>query len=174
MTRPLFWALGVAFGASLAALSSSQRMQSALGFKRGGQAQVATMTPASPSNAGRTLTLQADLRGHYIAHASVNGAVIRTMVDTGASVVALTADDAVKVGAHKSRNVRSAQFNTANGIVTGTIVRLEEIRIGDIVVRDVEAAIMPRGALHITLLGMSFLRGVGGFEISQGRMVIKG
>jgi aspartyl protease family protein len=133
----------------------------------------ASAIPA-PSNSGRVLVLHADLRGHYIAHANVNGHTIRTMVDTGATVVALTAADAARVGANKARKLRNAQFSTANGVVTGSIVRLEEIRIGDIVVRDVEAAIMPPGALSVTLLGMSFLRGLGGFEVSQGRLTMRG
>jgi aspartyl protease family protein len=62
--------------------------------------------------------------------------------------------------------------NTANGMIRAAQVRLAEVRLNGIVVRDVEAMVMPAGRLNGTLLGMSFLRRLGGMEFAQGRLVL--
>jgi aspartyl protease family protein len=53
-------------------------------------------------------------------------------------------------------------------------VRIREMRVGDIVVRDVEAVVAPPGRLRTSLLGMSFLRSLRGFDISGGRLTLRG
>jgi aspartyl protease family protein len=64
--------------------------------------------------------------------------------------------------------------STANGVVQTAPVRIREIRVGDILVRDVEAVVLPPRALGVSLLGMSFLRRLEGFEIAKGRLVLRG
>jgi aspartyl protease family protein len=168
----LYWALGVVASVSLFAVTSPKRLMSAVGGSPPPKAAAAVASPAQPAG-NRTLVLHADFRGHYTAHANINGTTIRTMVDTGATIVALSHDDARTVGAHKLRPIRRTSFSTANGVVSGSIIRLDEVRVGDLVVRDVEAAVMPPGALGVTLLGMSFLRGLDGFEVSKGKLVMR-
>jgi aspartyl protease family protein len=113
---------------------------------------------AAPAVSGRTVALQAGPHGHYLANAEINGQRIEVMVDTGASQVALTFDDASRAGIH----VRDRDFNqlvrTANGIGRVAPVTLDRASIGDITVRNVPASVSERGMLGTTLLGMSLLK----------------
>jgi aspartyl protease family protein len=127
----------------------------------------------SPSITENSATLYADTRGHFFAHVQVSGTPVKVLVDTGASVVALSFEDAAKIGVRPSPNDRKAQFNTANGIVTASLVRLPEVRLQGITVFDVEAAIMPRGAMNGTLLGMSFMKKLSSFESRGVSMVMR-
>jgi aspartyl protease family protein len=93
------------------------------------------------------------------------------MVDTGATSVALTWEDARAAGVH----VREADFrvpvNTANGVSHVALVSLDTISIGDIEVRNVQAVVARPGQLNVTLLGMSFLKQLSRFEM-RGRELI--
>lgn len=171
MTRPLFWALGVVASIGIPALMAPDRLTRLIAG--GGYSSPAPTARVAPGGE-RLLTLQADLRGHYTTFASVNGAMIRTLVDTGASYVALSAEDAQKAGIRPDGGGRMVRLSTANGIVSAPMLRLPEVKVGDLIVRDVEAVIMPRGTMGVSLLGMSFLRGLRGFEVSGGRLIMKG
>lgn len=127
--------------------------------------------PAPPQQPGNTAMLYADSRGHFFADIQVRGVPVRTLVDTGASLVAMSTEDAARVGLRAQPGDRQAQFNTANGLVTASLVRLPEIRLQGIMVFDVEAAIMPPGAMQGTLLGMSFMKKLASFE-SRGTSLV--
>jgi len=129
-------------------------------------------TAAQPAG-GNTAMLYADTRGHFFAEIYVRGIPVRTMVDTGASVVSFSAEDAAKIGLREETGQRRAPFSTANGVVTASMVRVPEMRLQGIVVHDVEAAIMPRGAMQGTLLGMSFMRKLQSYESRGTSMVLK-
>jgi aspartyl protease family protein len=129
-------------------------------------------TAAQPSG-GNTAMLYADQRGHFFADVYVRGIPVRTMVDTGASVVSFSAEDAAKIGLREEAGQRKAQFHTANGIVTASMVRVPEMRLQGITVFDVEAAILPRGAMQGTLLGMSFMRKLQSYESRGTSMVLR-
>jgi aspartyl protease family protein len=122
---------------------------------------------------GNSATLYADSRGHFFTHIQVRGIAVKVLVDTGASLVALSTEDAAKIGFRASASDRKAQFNTANGRVTASLVRLPEVRLQNITVFDVEAAIMPPGAMQGTLLGMSFMRKLASFESRGPSMVMR-
>tara|TARA_R110000772_G_scaffold267933_2_gene393261 strand:- start:29083 stop:29754 length:672 start_codon:yes stop_codon:yes gene_type:complete len=113
---------------------------------------------------GGDVTIRAGAGGHFIAEATVNGVAIRFLVDTGASEVVLSPRDAERLGF----NLKSLSFNrmyqTANGTVTGAPVRLEDIRIGAITVKDVRASVNGV-AMKRSLLGMSFLGRLGGYRV---------
>lgn len=121
-----------------------------------------------------TLAVAADYRGHYIVHPSVDNYRIKMMVDTGASIVALTAADARALGIRADASSRKMVLSTANGTVTGYRTLLREIRLGDIVVRNVDAVVLPERALSMSLLGNSFLGKLQGYEVQTGRMVLRG
>jgi aspartyl protease family protein len=125
------------------------------------------------TTAGNTAMLYADPRGHFYADIQVRGIPIRTMVDTGASLVALSTEDAAKIGLRATPSDRRAQFNTANGVVTAVLVQLPEVRLQGLTVFDVEAAIMPPGAMKGTLLGMSFMKKLASFESRGSSMVMR-
>lgn len=93
--------------------------------------------------------------GHYVTSGEINGRPVRFMIDTGASDVAIPADIADRLGLERGRAVR---YQTANGFATGYLTHLDELAIGDLVVRDVRASINPTYRSDDILLGMSVLR----------------
>jgi aspartyl protease family protein len=95
------------------------------------------------------------------------------LVDTGASAVALSYEDAVSAGIRVADADFTIPVNTANGVTRAAPVRIPEIQIGDITVRQVEAVVARQGALKTSLLGMTFLKRLGGFEIAQGRLTMR-
>jgi aspartyl protease family protein len=142
-------------------------------------AVVAAPAPAKPQAApppsagGNTALLYADARGHFSADIYVRGIPIRSLVDTGATLVSFSEEDAAKFGLRPEPSQRKAPFHTANGIVTASLVRIPEIRLQGITVHDVEAAIMPRGAMQGTLLGMSFMKKLASYESRGTSMVLR-
>jgi aspartyl protease family protein len=101
------------------------------------------------------VTLAADPRGHFVAEGAVNGSPVRFLVDTGASVVALPAADAQRLGIDYRKGERGLT-QTAGGTVPVYRVRLDTVRVGGIELAGVDAIVIERG-LDIALLGMSFL-----------------
>lgn len=174
MASPSNWALGVAATVIGAALSYTQWLAPGVEAE---MPAAAAATPASGTPGRRgpaTLAVAADYRGHYLVHPTIDNYRIKMLVDTGASLVALTADDARALGIRPDRHARRMMLSTANGTVTATLTVLREIRLGDIVVRNVDAVVMPPGALSTSLLGNSFLGKLQGYEVQTGRMVLRG
>lgn len=117
--------------------------------------------------------LKADGNGHYFASADINGTSIAVMVDTGASGVALSYEDAEKVGLHPHGLDYDTPVNTANGIVKAARVKLRRVEVDNVRVRDVEGMVLPEGALRGSLLGMSFLSRLSSFRIENGVLYLK-
>lgn len=113
---------------------------------------------------GDGVTIRASAGGHFIAEATVNGVAIRFLVDTGASEVMLSPRDAERLGFDLKSLSFNRMYQTANGTVMGAPVRLEDIRIGAITVRDVRASVNG-AAMKRSLLGMSFLGRLGGYRV---------
>jgi aspartyl protease family protein len=122
---------------------------------------------------GGVVTVAADRRGHFLVEPSVNGQRLRMLVDTGASFVALSHEDAASAGVRIAPGDYTVTVHTANGVAQAAPVRIAEIRIGDITVREVPAVVARPGALNVSLLGMTFLKRLGGFEIAQGRLTLR-
>ncbi|MFZ6861517.1 retropepsin-like aspartic protease family protein [Undibacterium sp. Ji67W] len=114
--------------------------------------QAVARVAASKSN---QVVLHAGDRGHFMANANINGVSIKMMVDTGASLVTLPASDAVRLGINYTTGARG-KMNTAGGTVNAYSVKLDSIKIGDIELYQVDAAVLDSG-LSTPLLGMSFL-----------------
>ena len=105
--------------------------------------------------AGSSITLQADGQGHYTTVGQINGGSIRMLVDTGATLISLPAADAVRLGIDYRRG-QPGFVTTANGSAAIYRVKLESVRIGDLQLSQVDAAVQETG-LPFALLGMSFL-----------------
>ena len=120
-----------------------------------------------PSN---TIVYAANQRGHVILEAAVNGAPVRMLVDTGASLVTLTPQDARAAGIAPGELVYNARVNTANGTTRMAPVTLREIRIDQLSLYDVPAAVLEN--LNLSLLGMSFLTRLQGYEMRDGKLTI--
>lgn len=121
---------------------------------------------------GASASVSADAAGHYVAEARINGRAAAAMIDTGASVVALSDATARQLGIFPLRSAYNRPVSTANGVVAAAPVTLSEVRIGAVAVRNVEALVMPAGVLDIDLLGMSFLGRLRKFEASGSRMLL--
>jgi aspartyl protease family protein len=117
--------------------------------------------------------LKADTNGHYFANADINGTSIAVMVDTGASGVALSYEDAEKVGLHPHSLDYDLPINTANGMVKAARVTLRRVEVDNVRVRDVDGMVLPEGALKGSLLGMSFLSRLSSFRIEDGVLYLK-
>ena len=107
--------------------------------------------------AGRqNVTLSADPRGHFLTQGSINGGSVRFLIDTGATLVALPAADARRLGINYLEGQRG-QVQTANGKAVVYRIKLDTVRIGDIEVYGVDAVVSEGDTMGVTLLGMSFL-----------------
>ena len=109
--------------------------------------------------------------GHFYGEVSVNDTNAHMLVDTGASVVALTGADAERAGIIWRPEDIQPVAEGANGAVSGVRVKLERVQLGDIEVRGVDAIVVPEG-LAISLLGQSFLSRAGDIQISGDKMVL--
>ena len=121
----------------------------------------------------RNLAIPRDGRGHFLTEGRIDGQRIDFMVDTGASVVALNETSAARFGLRPSRGDYNATVTTANGTIKAARTRLAMVEIGGLVVRDVEAMVLPDQALSENLLGLSFLSKLKRFEYANGQMVLE-
>lgn len=119
-----------------------------------GGAQVSLGGQAS-AGGGSQIVLTAGSGGHFMTAGGINGKAVRFMVDTGATSVAMSMAEAEHIGL-KYRDGQRMFVGTANGAVPAYRVRLAEVRIGDVVVYDVEALVVP-AQMEFILLGNSFL-----------------
>lgn len=111
--------------------------------------------------------------GHFTTTARINGQPIPVLVDTGASLVALTFDDARAVGLDPGGLSFSQRIATANGVARAANVRLDELAIGDIRRQDVRATVSEPGALGFSLLGMNFLDTLQSFEMTREALTLR-
>ncbi|HEV7693825.1 MAG TPA: TIGR02281 family clan AA aspartic protease [Hyphomonadaceae bacterium] len=137
--------------------------------------------PAAPSQAeqyaaaaiasSRSVTLAME-DGHYWADARVNSAQVHFIVDTGASLITLTRDDARRIGVTIKPGGPVMGLSTANGRITAPIVTLKRVRIGNVEVTDVEAVVVEEG-LDTSLLGMNFLNQLRTWQSTEAGLVLK-
>jgi aspartyl protease family protein len=133
-----------------------------------------TRAPESASSSSiATVELKAKRNGHFLTEASVNGRSIEVMVDTGASIVALTYEDAERAGIYVKPSDFTHRVSTANGVAKVAPVMLDRVQIGEILVRDVRAAVSEPGKLNATLLGMTFLGRLSRTEMRQGTLILQ-
>lgn len=133
----------------------------------------AALPNAPAQSSARLVSIGRDHRGHFQANGRVDGRQVSFMVDTGASVIALTERDADRLGIRPSRNAYTAAVQTANGTVRAAPVMLNSVDIGGLVVRDVRALVVPGGALNENLLGLSYLTRLKRFEYSNNKLVLE-
>lgn len=117
--------------------------------------------------------VQADRRGQYLVHGNVNGTGVDLLVDTGASVVAISERQAAALGITVPPNAPAGMVSTAQGRARAREVRLASIEVGAIRVPNVRAVVVDGAYPETILLGMSFLQAVS-IEHAGGVMVLKG
>lgn len=110
--------------------------------------------------------------GHFHVDAVVDGHAMNFLVDTGASDVALSPEDARRLGIDLGKLTFNLPYQTANGVTMGARVTLDTVKVGDITVRNVRASVA-RGYMGTSLLGMSFLNEIGSYEFRGDRLVLR-
>jgi aspartyl protease family protein len=143
------------------------------------------MTPATPASAMtsakssaeqagvRSISIPRDARGHFQTDGRIDGQRIDFMVDTGASVIALNEKSAARFGLRPTPSDYKMTVSTANGTIKAARTRLAMVDIGGLIVRDVDAMVLPDEALSENLLGLSFLSKLKRFEYANGKMVLE-
>ena len=129
---------------------------------------------AAPAQSGfRALNVSRDARGHFATEGRIDGQRINFMIDTGASVVALNESSAARFGLRPTPGQYTTAVTTANGTVKAAPARLAMVEVGGLLVRDVDAMVLPDEALSENLLGLSFLSKLKRFEYANGQMVLE-
>jgi aspartyl protease family protein len=103
-----------------------------------------------------TVVLTPDRNGHFVSSGSINGASVRFLVDTGATMVSMSVEDARRAGVNYLVGERGYS-QTANGVTSVYKVKLGQVTLGDITLRDIDGVVHENSALPVVLLGMSFL-----------------
>ena len=137
------------------------------------RAPVHVMPLVAPQvSSGSTVTLYKAADGHFWAEARVNKGFVKFLVDTGASALALTPEDAKKAGISLHGLKYNVPVMTANGQTMAARARVNEVTIGGVTVRDVSAVIVPEG-LTVSLLGMTFLGQMQKVEATPNTMILR-
>jgi aspartyl protease family protein len=126
--------------------------------------------PAANSDAVE-VTLQRSSDRHFYAEAEVNGKTVRFLVDTGASEIALTEEDAAKAGIAIDPDKYELLGHGASGMVRGQYVELEALQLDGIRQADAKAVVI-QGAT-VSLLGQPFLEDVDEIVIRKGEMILR-
>ena len=115
----------------------------------------ASMGAGGGNAKGKRIVLTAGSGGHFMTPGQINGKAVQFMVDTGATVIAMSSLDAERAGI-SYKNGQSVNMSTANGVTQGYRVKLSSVRVGDVEVFEVDAVVTQQ-AMPYMLLGNSFL-----------------
>jgi aspartyl protease family protein len=102
----------------------------------------------------------------------VNGTPVRFLLDTGATLVALSPADARAAGINLTASRFTGRSNTAHGEARVAPVTLRQLRLDQLTIDEVPAVVM-EDEMPISLLGMSFLNRLGGYSIRDGVLTIE-
>jgi aspartyl protease family protein len=127
--------------------------------------------PAAPVTSGSAVVLIRAPDGHFYANARVNGTSVRFMIDTGATSVALSREDAARAGLAGSDADYSATAMGAGGAIAIRPVILDSVTVGSIDARGVQGAVIKQG-LGVSLLGQSWLSRLKSVTIEGDRMTL--
>lgn len=172
MRKALFPAIALFGAAALGLVSMRDSMKDDLAAS-----PAISEAPAEPDYARitphqiRTASLRKEGDGHYWATARVNGVTVKFLVDTGATMISLTRRDARRIGVNTDKLVRSVDVRTASGRVKAGTVNIKKIEIDDVELQDVSAVVLEEG-LEYSLLGMSFLNRLEGWDVTPNAIVV--
>lgn len=123
-------------------------------------------------NADGSITFTRAEGEHFLVEALVNGIPVQFMVDTGATRIALTLQDAKRLGFDVENLSYNQLTRTANGETFAASVYLTEFKVGTIVMQDLGASVNQNLSGH-SLLGMNFLKKLKGFKIEGNRLTFE-
>ncbi len=137
-----------------------------------GREMVAVLVPGMAVNDGERVMIRRGFGGHFVISGAVDGAPIEFIFDTGANLVVLSAADASRAGFNPETLDYRIPVMTAAGMTEVAPVVLDEISVGSIRLNRVRAAIAKPGDLDTSLLGMTFLNRLSGYEVRRDRLVL--
>ncbi|MDA0782202.1 MAG: TIGR02281 family clan AA aspartic protease [Rickettsiales bacterium] len=133
------------------------------------------LSSLSPStvinNDDGSISVKASQDGHFYINTEINGQSVRFMVDTGASDIVINKSTAEKIGIDLNRLQYINTYYTANGKVRGAPVRLESIKVGNYTINDIRASVN-EADMNKSLLGMSFLNKLNGYEVKNDTLTL--
>ncbi|HEY5066623.1 MAG TPA: TIGR02281 family clan AA aspartic protease [Xanthobacteraceae bacterium] len=135
---------------------------------------LADLVPGRVVSEGRTVAVARTNGGDFAINAQINGARVAMVLDTGASSVVLTREDAKAAGLPIEVLDYSVNIDTANGRARAAPVTLDRVAVGSLVERSVDALVAPPGQLKTSLLGMSFLNRLQSWEVRGDRLLLHG
>ena len=173
MRKALFPALALFGAAALGLVALRDTMTPRMDAKSAiaEEANAEAELPVITSHQIRTASLRKEADGHYWATARVNKMPVKFLVDTGASLVALSKRDARRIGVNTDNLQRNAEVKTAAGRVMAATTTIDEITIDGVTVKNVSAVVMEDG-LETSLLGMSFLNRLEGWDVTTNAIII--
>lgn len=131
------------------------------------------LDPAGASaEADGTIAISLSNDGHYYTRAEVNGVTIKFMIDTGATGIVLSPNDARRVGFDVASLSFTEKTETANGIGRAAIIALNDLRIAHLAMRKLPARVN-QAAMSESLLGMEFLRRLNGWRVERGVLMLE-
>jgi aspartyl protease family protein len=126
-----------------------------------------------PIEAHGQIAIAPDSSGNFRTDVEIDGHLIHMVVDTGATYVSLTNEDADAIGLRPGPADYTYKTMTANGAGVAAKVHIDRLQVGGMEIDDVDAFILPAGALGTSLLGMSALNRLGSVEMSNGTLVLR-
>lgn len=156
-------------GGSRTASSSDRFKAKAERYARDTRSDSSSSEPSSASSNAIELTRESD--GHFYANVDINGTPIRALVDTGASGIALSRDDARRAGVGISIGMPEVVGEGASGDVRGERVTLDRVTLGSETAENMGAIVLDTG--NLTLLGQSFLSHFESVEIQGDKMILR-
>jgi aspartyl protease family protein len=135
---------------------------------------LAELMPGHVISHGRTVEVARTSNGDFAIAARINGARVPMVLDTGASSVVLTRDDAKAAGLPLEVLNYTVSIDTANGRTHAAPVTLDRLAIGGLEERSVEALVVQAGQLRTSLLGMSFLNRLQSWQVNGDRLMLRG
>ena len=135
---------------------------------------MAELVPGHVISRGRTVEVARTVNGDFDVTAQINGAHVAMVLDTGASSVVLTREDAKAAGLPLEVLAYTTNIETANGRTRAAPVTLDRLAIGGLVEHSVAALVAQPGQLKTSLLGMSFLNRLQSWEVRGDRLLLHG
>ena len=139
---------------------------------RAAKAEAAVPAPPDPAPPGQPATITKASDGHYWAEGQVNGANVHFLVDTGATAVALTAQDARRLGIDTAGLTYGYKVVTAGGEARAASVKLASVSVAGARLDNVDALVIDRG-LDTSLLGMTYLGRLASFQATRKALILQ-
>lgn len=122
-------------------------------------------------NSDGTMTFRVASDGHFYMETRINNVLVKFMVDTGASDITLSESDAIRIGLHPESLAYTRSYHTANGVISGAPVVLDEFVVGTVALHNIPASVN-KADMGTSLLGMEFFRQLRGFSVEGDVLVL--